>query len=181
LTYWASIKEVDMNAPTPIVAVFGSTRSEIVGSKEEEARTACVELGSELAQQGWNIAVYSSDPTLIEADVVKGFISQGTGSEGSITCYYPRGANISFPEMASHSPLFRNVVDPSDDWEVSFYRSLEKVDGILVLGGGPTTLIAGHIALTKGLPVVAIAEFGGSSTKLWQYLSSERQRFQVPD
>jgi hypothetical protein len=67
-----------MNAPTPIVAVFGSVRSEIVGSKEEEAHTACVELGSELARQGWNIAVYSSDKTFIEADVVQGFISQGT-------------------------------------------------------------------------------------------------------
>jgi hypothetical protein len=180
-TYWPGIKEVVMNAPAPIVAVFGSARPEIVGSKEEEARTACVELGSELAKQGWSIAVYSSDKTLIEADIVQGFISQGTGSDGSITCYYPRGANISFPEMASHSALFRAVIDPSDDWEVSFYRSLEKVDGILVLGGGPTTLIAWHIALTKGLPVVAIAEFGGSSTKLWQYLSSERERFQDED
>src|SRR5687768_5027028 len=123
-TYWPGIKEVVMNAPAPIVAVFGSARPEIVGSKEEEARTACVELGSELAKQGWSIAVYSSDKTLIEADIVQGFISQGTGSDGSITCYYPRGANISFPEMASHSALFRAVIDPSDDWEVSFYRSL---------------------------------------------------------
>ena len=43
---------------------------------------------------------------------------------------------------------FNEKVDASSDWEVSFYRSLSKVDGLLVLGGGPSTLIAGQIALS---------------------------------
>lgn len=72
---------------------------------------------------------------------------------------------------------FNEKVDASSDWEVSFYRSLSKVDGLLVLGGGPSTLIAGQIALSLDLPIVAIAFFGGTALKIWQQHLSAKPAF----
>jgi hypothetical protein len=140
-----------------------------------------VALGRELARAGWRIAVYSSDHNVIEPDVVRGYASYDGAASHSILCFSPFAASVNFAEMADPRELIRVIDDPADDWEVSFYRSIGKVDGVLVLGGGSSTLIAGHIALSAGLPVVAIAEFGGSATKLWRHLASEPGLFHEDD
>jgi len=154
----------------PLVAIVGSARSDISGSKEKAARQACEDLGRALARAGWRIAVYSDDEVFIEPHLVRGYVAEGGAGEHSIVCYYPQGAGIAFPERSQHRELFTDRMDATSDWEVSFYRSLSDTNGILILGGASSTLIAGHISMTRHLPSVAVAEFGGAGTKLWSYM-----------
>jgi len=170
-----------MEAYRPIAAIAGSARLEIVGNEENEkaARQACYEIGQELAKAGWRIAVYGDDKTYIEADVVAGFADAGVAESHSIICYYPQRASVHFQEMEKYKDkeYFDEKVDPSSDWEVSFYRSLSKADGILLLGGGASTLIAGQIALSRDLPIISIARFGGAALKIWQQHLSSKPAF----
>lgn len=166
----------------PIVAIVGSARAEITANLEADARRACQELGKELARAGWRIAVYSADKTFIEPDFVTGYIAAITEAAPAkppedgrqpVVCIYPRGKDVPFPERQNWGPYFRDEVDASQDWEVSFYNSLPKMEGVLLLGGASSTLIAGHVGLTRRMPTVAVAEFGGSAQKVWEYMVSK--------
>lgn len=157
----------------PLVAIVGSARAEITGDKEAEARKASVALGEELAKQGLRVAVYSDDPDFIEADLVQGYVDSGEAEPNSILWFYPQGSAAGFKALEDHPELLVPHPDPNDDWEVSFYGSLVDVDAVLIIGGGPSTLIAGHVALSVSIAVVAVPDFGGSASKIWRHLSSK--------
>jgi hypothetical protein len=72
--------------------------------------------------------------------------------------------------MAEHSEFFDVRADPSADWEVSYYRSLVEVHGVILIGGGRSTLVTGLIALAFHVPIIAIATFGGGAEKVWDTL-----------
>jgi hypothetical protein len=136
------------------------------------ARRACEELGRELAVAEWDLVVYSAKPRFIEADVVRGYVGSGKAAAASIRVHAPIGKG-SFAEYAEQPDVFDARPDPSRDWEVSFYRSLSGCDGVILLGGGRSTLITGLIALTMRLPLLAVAAFGGNARKVWERLSNE--------
>jgi hypothetical protein len=169
-------------AKRPLVAIVGSARAEITAEKEDAARQACKELGRALANGGWGIAVYTDSEDFIEPDLVRGYVAEGGAELGCVTCFYPQGEAIELPDREGHPELFGpDRVDAASDWEVSFYRSLSEVDGILILGGRSSTLIAGHIALMRHLPIVSVAEFGGTGTKLWRYMKLKPDGLQDSD
>jgi hypothetical protein len=153
----------------PAIAVVGSVqahRKDELGLNDvDRAPTACEGLGRALAEDGWNLVVYSSDPKFIEADVVRGYVASGKAVKDSINLRYPPGGHGRFPEMDTHD-VFKEDLDTSDDWEVSFYLSLTQVDGVLLVGGGQSTLIAGVIAISLRKPVVALETFGGNARKV---------------
>jgi hypothetical protein len=92
--------------------------------------------------------VYGDNKDYIEADVIRGYVETGAARRHSIVSYYPQGANVHYNEMdIPNQEYFDERIDPSSDWEVSFYRSISKVDGLLMPRGGPSTLIAGQIVL----------------------------------
>lgn len=137
------------------------------------AREACAELGRELAAAGWDLVVYSADETFVEGDVVRGFVDAGP-PDGSVHVHAPIGTEA-FSKFRDRRELFNPVPDLSRDWEVSFYRSLASSDGVLLVGGGRSTLIAGLIALAWRVPVVAVAAFGGNARKVWDRISNESE------
>ena len=137
------------------------------------ARRACEELGGELAGAGWNLVVYSGRPSFVEADVVRGYLRSGMAPPRSIEVRAPLG-KTGFDEFSANGEAFDIHPDPSRDWEVSFYRSLAQVDGVLLVGGGRSTLITGLIALTLRIPLVTVAAFGGNAQKVWERLANER-------
>ena len=159
----------------PIIAIVGSIRKGDTINKgmEDAAKLACQELGHKLSDEGFCIAVYSSNPQFIEPHVVSGYVASGKAEKASIVCYYPQGQRLDFDEMKKDDSLFKRVIDSNEDWEISYYRSLAAVDGVLILGGGHSTLITGHIALSRELPTVSIAHFGGEAKKIWGHISSK--------
>ena len=161
----------------PSVAIVGSVDEARVFdppvSDPGAARQACEELGRELALAGREMVVYSANPMFIEADFVRGYLSSGKAGPASIHVHAPIGKGI-FVEYQAQPELFDLIPDTSPDWEVAFYRSLAACDGVLMVGGGRSTLIAGLIALTLRVPVLAVAEFGGNARKVWERIANER-------
>lgn len=136
------------------------------------ARLACEEIGQGLAQAGWDLIVYSGKPAFVEADVVRGYLRADKTLPGSIHVRAPLGKG-GFGEFSAHGKAFDIQPDPSGDWEVSFYRSLPSADGVLLVGGGRSTLVTGLIALTMRIPIIAAATFGGNAQKVWERLWNE--------
>ncbi|MFK4222178.1 hypothetical protein [Streptomyces sp. NPDC019890] len=66
------------------------------------------------------------------------------------------------------------VRDTSGEWEVAYYRTLLACDGVLLMGGGQSTRVAGIIALAQRIPVLPVAAFGGGASQVWINLDKVR-------
>jgi hypothetical protein len=157
------------NANQPIVAIVGSTTT------SNDSAAAAEEIGRALAKGGFRIVVYGSDPAYLEAAVVRGYAGAQAGQTGSIRVTYPlTEGKPEFPEQQAHGVLFDWEPEPSPNWEMSFYRSLHEVDGIVLVGGGNSTLIAGIVAMGRRIAILAAAGFGGSTVRIWETLRPGR-------
>jgi hypothetical protein len=174
----------------PLIAIVGSIdqrRTDYHPPLRNVARAveACEQLGRELAGAGYRLLVYSSDATAyVEPAVVRGFAMSGKAKERSILVRYPQvigdEAAPSFPEQIHFPELFDSDPDGHPNWQVSFYKSLKEVDGIVLLGGASSALITGLVAQTYRIPLVSLAAFGGSAQTVWALsvgtLASEAER-----
>src|SRR6185437_4380917 len=162
--------------PSPLIAIVGSVHQ----SREVEfanraiplkniplAKTAAENLGKALAQKGCRILVYSSDAAFIEPDIVRGYVESKEAQPESIEVLYPMNQRPAFPEEKDPKGLFHFTQDTHSEWEISFYRSLRDVDGVILMGGGTSTLIAGLVAMSFGKSIVACETFGGYASKIW--------------
>lgn len=77
-----------------------------------------------------------------------------------------------FPEETSNPKLFLRRGEGGADWEVAFYRSITRADGIILMGGGNVTKILGQVAIGTRMPILALNEFGGGAAKAWESLSA---------
>jgi hypothetical protein len=152
-------------AETPIIAIVGNTKT------SDQASAAAEVLGRELAKAGFRILVYSSDPDFLECHVVRGYVATRTAVRCSIQVRYPlHSVKPAFAEQSTNSELFDWRPDHAPDWEMSFYRSIGEVQGVILLGGGPSTMIAGAVARGHQLAIIALPGFGGKSEQVWQNL-----------
>jgi hypothetical protein len=163
----------------PLIAIVGSIdpnrADDLELSNTDQAASACAALGHELAVQGVDIVVYSSAADFVEGDVVRGYAASDGLPARSIQVHAPQSYKYTqFPEAGRRPELFEYHPDASEDWEVSFYRSLVDTDGVLLLGGGRSTFVTGLIALAFGIPILAIASFGGRAVRVWQALDRVR-------
>lgn len=123
--------------------------------------------------------VYSLEPGFIEADVVRGFIRSGhvkAKKKASVRVILPVGhPRPTLPaEYADQESAFDIKIDSNPAWEISYYRSLASIDGVVLIGGGRSTLITGVLALTYRIPLVALAAYGGNAGACWRSLVAGR-------
>ena len=150
-----------MPAAEPIIAIVGNVKS-------DGAPAAAEALGRELAKAGFRILVYSSGVDYLEGCIVRGYVASGVHGRNSVQVRYPlRGEKPAFPEQQTHGEIFDWRPDHSQDWEMSFYQSLNEVDGILLVGGGVSTMISGVVAMGHRIAILAIASFDGAAAKVW--------------
>lgn len=153
---------------SPIIAIVGNAKT------HADAPAAAEALGRELAKAGFRILVYSSDPKYVEARVVTGYLASNVAGRRSIVVHYPLdGARPEFAEQSSHAAAF-DWRPEQGHWEISFYQSLNDVDGVLLIGGGDSTMIAGLVAMGRGIAMLAAAGFGGRAAEVWGRLSPGR-------
>lgn len=157
----------------PLISVVGSfnpAREDELGLKNLAVATkASEDLGRELARQGFSIVVYSSLPHTLEVDVVRGYLSHKDTEPASIQVLYSqKSGQPSFPEEKGNEEKFDFRPDFNVDWEFSFYQSLGQIDGMVILGGGPSALIAGVVAIGHRKPLLPCAAFGASGDKIWR-------------
>jgi hypothetical protein len=160
----------------PLIAIVGSADPDRTDYDPpiryvQQVTQAAQQLGSELAKAGYRILVYSSADKYIEKDVVTGYVSSGKAKPESIQVRYPQVVDPKGPrpflEQSSQVSLFERYQDTHPNWMVSFYSSLQEVDGILLLGGANSALITGLVAQIYRIPLVSISTFGGSAQTVW--------------
>jgi len=156
-------------ASDPIIAIVGNVKT------DPGAPAAAEALGRELAKAGLRILVYSSGVDFLEGCIVRGYIASKQASPRAIQVRYPlHSQKPAFPEQQSNSEVFDWRPDHSEDWEMSFYQSLNEVDGILLMGGGNSTMIAGLVAMGRGIAMLPVASLGGTASKVWDSLRPGR-------
>jgi hypothetical protein len=150
---------------TPVIAIVGNAKT------SDKAPAAAEVLGRELAKAGFRILVYSSEPDFLECHVVRGYVASRTAVRCSIQVRYPlHSVKPAFAEQSTNSELFDWRPDHAPDWEMSFYQSIGEVEGVILMGGGPSTLIGGAVARGHQLAIVALPGFGGKAEQVWQNL-----------
>lgn len=142
--------------------------------------TASQAIGRELAMAGCDLVVFSSDTDYVESDVVEGFLTAMTKG-GRVVVRAPHHTTVSFGVSADAAMRVQIEPDPADDWETSYYRSVFEADGLVVIGGGRSTRIAGVIAVAIRTPVVAVAGFGAGASIVWQHLCKHKNDASTED
>ena len=158
----------------PLIAIVGSldeTREfEPPLKNPAQARQTAEAIGAALAEKGNRILVYTAAAGFLETFVVKGYVASGKAKPNSIVKRFPIGNETEFAERAASPALFYLDRDRTEDWETSYYRSLRDVDGVVLIGGGRSTLIMGLIAMTLKIPLVAAQAYGGKAEEVWKVL-----------
>ena len=140
----------------------------------DAARKIAAAIGGELARQGCRLVVYDSDSAFIEGEAVAGFVKADPKTPGAIIVRQPQTRSPKpFPEEATHRGLFERRVDSSDQWDVSYYRSIADADGVVLIGGANTTRIAGQVAIGARIPILALEKSGGAASEVWKTLLPE--------
>jgi hypothetical protein len=131
-------------------------------------------IGAELARRGCNLVVYDGDNKFIECEAVAGFVKANKNVPKSVVVRQPQMRTpMLFPEEGTNPELFERRVDSSAEWEVSFYRSISDADGVVLIGGGYSTLIAGQVAIGARIPIIALEKSGGAANRVWRTLLPE--------
>lgn len=130
---------------------------------------ASAALGRELAAAGMNLVVFSSQPDFVEADVVRAFLG-ASGDDARVIVRNPRSAVVDFGADTAADQRIQIEPDSGSLWETSYYQAILEADGIVILGGGRASRIAGIIALVRNIPVVAVAGFGAGAEVVWEQM-----------
>jgi hypothetical protein len=159
----------------PLIAIVGDatpTRTFDPRMKDTvRAKKAAEDLGSELAKRGARLLVYGGP--FIEADVVRGFVAGKPAEDRSIImCYSKDREPPPFAEEKGQPKLFERRAEKGADWEIAFYRAIARADGVVLIGGGNATKIVGQVAIGARIPILALAEFGGAASQVWDTLSA---------
>jgi hypothetical protein len=162
----------------PLIAVVGDAKK---AKNPEIARRAAEDLGAELAKRGCRILVYSSSPQFVEWELVSGFLRAKVKKEPrSIEVRYPPDLDGRFPGEKPDDPLFVRS-QQGGDWEASIYPSFASLDGLVLIGGGYTTKIAGLLALGSKTPLLTLGGMGGAAHGIWLQLRGDRNSIASDD
>src|SRR5262249_25603366 len=86
-------REEERGMPTPVIAIVGSYDSKRIAElalegTRDDAKQAGEALGTALANQGYQILVYDSSPSMLEVDVVRGYAVSKKAKPDSIHIHY---------------------------------------------------------------------------------------------
>ena len=136
-----------------------------------KAKQAAEELGTELARRGARLLVYGGP--FLEEDVVRGFVAGKPDTDRSILMWFSQDQEPPpFVEETTHPHLFERRSERGADWEIAFYRSITRADGVILMGGGNATKISGQVAIGTRMPILSLAEFGGAAKVVRDTLSA---------
>jgi len=164
----------------PSIVVVGSGDPRRTYSPElrdaEKLPAACGEIGRELALAGCDLVVFSGSDDYIEKDVVRGYVAAlGDGAgPGRVVVRAPHVQTVDFGLSAEEMAHIDIEMDTAGEWEVSYYRSVYLADGLITVGGGRSTRIAGVLAIAQRTPIATLAAFGGGAAVVRDYLDKNR-------
>lgn len=166
--------------PTEWIAVVGSIdagREQELALRDLDTSAATAkEIGRALAERDYGLIVYSGDSLFVESAIVGGYLESEKVKPGSIRVIFPRDRTAPaipmFPKAKEKPECFKLEIDQNPHWESSFYRSLGESSGVLLVGGGRSTFVAGIVAKILHKPLLPIDAFGGAASEIWEMLDS---------
>jgi hypothetical protein len=157
-----------MPSPRPLIAFVGSVNPEREYKPPLRdtvmAEEACEELGAALAKAGCDLLLFSSKAHYVEATAFRGYAASGV--DGRVIVRPPQHATVEFETPPGSSIEVRVEHDSSGEWELPYYRSLLDCDGLVIVGGGQASRVAGLFALLHEVPVLPVAGFGGGAAQV---------------
>jgi hypothetical protein len=172
----------------PLIAIVGSVQpartAEIKLKHAAEGEKAAEAIGAALARQRCRIVAYSDLALSVELRVVKGYVAECNGNPAlKDFAKLPDRIEVRYAasdprphfaeEKTNPEPFFSFRPNKNPSWASAFYRSLNEVDGLVLLGGAHTTYVAGTVAISHRKPVAPLHAYGGAAETLWEELSPE--------
>ncbi|MEV4637516.1 hypothetical protein AB0J80_09210 [Actinoplanes sp. NPDC049548] len=136
----------------------------------DRGHEACTELGRALADAGCDLVLFSSKPKYVEAWVAQGYAA--APQHGEIRVRPPAHAEVEFGFPQGPADVLVEP-DPGNEWELPYYRSLLTADGVIVIGGGQSSRVAGIFAVLHEVPLIAVAAFGGGAASVRANLAKQ--------
>ncbi|MET7964007.1 hypothetical protein [Micromonospora zamorensis] len=163
----------------PAIALVGNVNparaSELSLIDPEAAESACREIGRALAEAGCDLIMFSARHGYAEPAIAEGYAQAcRPNAPGRIVLRSLRHRASEFTVPDNGAVILDVEPDSSDMWEISFYRSILNADGVVLIGGGRTTKIAGIIGVASGIPIAPVAAFGGEAAHVWGELDKSR-------
>lgn len=163
---------ISESSDRPLIAIVGSldpARSNYYPALQDlvHGEQACEELGRALAEAGCDLLVFSSKSTYVEPHVVRGYVAASTPTNpGRVVARPPRHRTVAFDLPGDSVTQIVVQPDTSEEWELAYYRSLLSAYGIILLGGGQSTRIAGIVTLIQQVPILPVAAFGAGQVRV---------------
>ena len=155
------------------VLVSGSLR-DVPEGRKEPLRKAAQELGAALADAGHTVLIGTDDQDDVDPFVTEGVLSATKPSP--IEVHVMRGAPQFYPNRTDDR--VENIRHRYDDWDVTVLEVVRyRADGVIVIAGRQGVVQAGIAGWMLGKATIPFGGFGGGAEKVWNYGSSDRQRF----
>lgn len=153
------------------ILVSGSLRG-LAEHQKDEVRAAARELGKCLAAAGHTLLVGTEDPDDVDPFVVDGFVTAGKGAQ--VEVHLMKGA----PRCYAGQSNVTNIWHRYNDWDVTVLEVVRyDSNAVIVVAGRKGVIQAGIAGWMLGRPTIPFGGFGGGAETVWEYGSSDRQRF----
>jgi hypothetical protein len=153
------------------VMVSGSLRG-VADQRKEDVRAAARELGKCIGAAGHTVLVGTADADDVDPYVVEGFLSIGKTAQAEV--HLMKGASMCYAKGSNVKPRWHRY----DDWDVTVLEVVRyDSDAVIVMAGRQGVVQAGIAGWMLGRPTIPVGGFGGGAEKVWNYASSDRQRF----
>ena len=153
------------------VLVSGSFR-DTDPKQKDVLKGAARELGKALAAAGHTAIVGTADPDDVDPYVVEGSSSAGNGAP--VEVHLMKGAARCYTGQANVTNSWHRY----DDWDVTVLEVVRYyADAVVVMAGRKGVIQAGIAGWMLGRPTIPFGGFGGGARTVWDYGSSDRQRF----
>jgi hypothetical protein len=153
------------------ILVSGSLRG-VDAAATTELKDAARELGKAIAEGGHTLLVGSDDPDDVDPYVVDGFTT--ANGNGKVEVHLQKNAKKCYAGKAN----VENCWHRYNDWDVTVLEVVRsEAEAVVVVAGLKGVIQAGIAGWMLGRPTIPFAGFGGGAASVWDYGSSDRQRF----
>ncbi len=160
------------------ILIAGSMKTPASETAFQSFKSACREIGRELATNGHTILLGSDSNKTADRYVMEGLSS--VPGQHDVIVYYSEMVDadeaahenrVPFPQADPSSVRIRHK-PYSGQWTVAHTAGINAADVVLLIGGSRRCDLVGSMARVVGKPVLALPLFGGAAETVWKEINS---------
>jgi hypothetical protein len=149
------------------IHVVGSQPHNMTADEFESLKSACRDIGRELASRGHEIAIASLRENTADRHIAEG-MKAVEGKKHKLTLYKRHDEKLEALELLPKDRFDVTVQDYKGNRHIN---ALAEGMPMLVIGGQGGTITAGFSAFALKRPVLALPQFGGAAKDIWDAVS----------